>query len=158
MEIRSEQQLHPVADEVSAITAVVRPILSGILFALKEDVVAEVGGRNQVKLKMLPRLRRPGDGDTGICFEYAAHDAVRREEPRVVERVYDALSTCSVPGQEVGSILFGAEKQGSQQLIDTGAALLEGPHAPEPCLRRASAPLSPQRAPVRSLRSLTGSR
>jgi|SRR5664280_605956 hypothetical protein len=124
MEIRSEQQLHPVADEVSAITAVVRPILSGILFALKEDVVAEVGGRNQVKLKMLPRLRRPGDGDTGICFEYAAHDAVRREEPRVVERVYDALSMCNVPGKEVGSILFGAEKQGSQQLIDTAAALL----------------------------------
>lgn len=77
-----------------------------------------------MKLKMLPRLRRPGDGDTGICFEYAAHDAVRRQEPRVVERVYDALAKCNVPGQEVGSILFGAEKQGSQQLIDTAAALL----------------------------------
>lgn len=124
MEIRTEQQLHPVADEVSAITAVVRPILSGILFSLKEDVVAEAGGRDGVKLKMLPRLRRPGDGDTGICFEYAAHDAVRRQEPRVVERVYDALALCNVPGQEVGSILFGTEKQGSQQLIDTAASLL----------------------------------
>jgi len=124
MEIRTEQQLHPVADEVSAITAVVRPILSGILFSLREDVVAEAGGRNAVKLKMLPRLRRPGDGDTGICFEYAAHDAVRRQEAHVIERVYDALALCNVPGQEVGSILFGAEKQGSQQLIDTAAALL----------------------------------
>lgn len=124
MEIRSEQQLHPVADEVSAITAVVRPILGGILFSLKGDVVSEAGGRDSVKLKMLPRLRRAGDGDTGICFEYAAHDAVRRQESRVVDRVYDALALCNVPGEEVSSILFGAEKQGSQQLIDTAAALL----------------------------------
>jgi len=124
MEIRSEQQLHPVADEVSAITAVARPILSGILLSLKADVVAEVGGRDSVKLKMLPRLRRAGDGDTGICFEYAAHDAVRRQDPSVVERVYDALAQCNVPGNEVASILFGAEKQGSQQLINTAGALL----------------------------------
>ncbi len=124
MEIRNEQHLNSIADEVSAITAEVRPILSGILLSLKADVVAEVGGRDSVKLKMLSRLRRPGDGDTGICFEYAAHDAIRRQEPRVVERVYDALAQCNVPGQEVGSILFGAEKQGSQQLIDTAGALL----------------------------------
>lgn len=124
MEIRTEQQLHPVADEVSAITAVVRPILTGIVMSLKVDVVAEVGGREHVKLKMLPRPRRPGDGDTGICFEYAAHDAIRRQEANVVERVNDALYRCNVPGQEVGSILWGAEKQGTQQLIDTAAALL----------------------------------
>ncbi|MDV7078549.1 hypothetical protein [Gordonia amicalis] len=71
MEIRSEEQLNPVADEVSAITAVVRPILTGVLYALKADVVAEAGGRENVKLKMLPRLHRKGDGDTGICFDGA---------------------------------------------------------------------------------------
>lgn len=124
MQIRTEQQLNPVADEVSAITAVVRPILLGVLYSLKADVVAEVGGRESVKLKMLPRLRRPGDGDTGICFEYAAHDAIRRGDPGVTERVGDALRTCKVPGKDVGSILFGAEKAGTQQLIDTAADLL----------------------------------
>jgi hypothetical protein len=31
VQIRSEEQLNPVADEVSAITAVVRPILTGVL-------------------------------------------------------------------------------------------------------------------------------
>ncbi|MBM0275756.1 hypothetical protein [Micromonospora tarensis] len=124
MEIRTEQQLNPVADEVSAVTAVVRPILIGILYSLKADVVEEAGGREGLKLKMLSRLRRPGDGDTGICFEYAAHDAVSRGEASVSERVYDALALCNVPGEEVGSILFGAEKAGSQQLIDTAAALL----------------------------------
>ncbi|MFF5496300.1 MULTISPECIES: hypothetical protein [Streptomyces] len=124
MEIRSEQQLNPVADEVSAITAVVRPILLGILYSLKAEVVAELGDRSNVKLMMLPRLRRPGDGDTGICFEYAAHDAVSRGEERVLERVFDALKQCKVPGGEVRSILFGVEKAGSQQLIDTAGELL----------------------------------
>jgi len=124
MEIRSERQLNPVADEVSAITAVVRPILTGILYALKHDVVAEVGGHAGVKLKMLPRLQRPGDGDCGICFEYAVHDALNRGEQTVIERVYDALTECRVPTKDVASILFGAEKSGSQQLIDTAAERL----------------------------------
>ncbi len=125
MKIRTEVQLNPVADEVSAITAIVRPILTGILYSLKSEVVAEVGGRDQVKLMMLPRLRRPGDGDTGICFEYAVHDAVRRGDAGVSERVFDAIKICKVPvGDQIGSILFGAEKAGSQQLIDTAAGLL----------------------------------
>ncbi len=124
MQIRSEEQLNPVADEVSAITAVVRPILIGILYSLKADVVNEAGGREGVKLKMLPRLQRRGDGDTGICFEYAVHDAVRRGDEAVAERVTDALKLCNVRGNNLGSILFGAEKAGSQQLIETAAELL----------------------------------
>ena len=124
MEIRNEEQLNPVADEVSAITAVVRPILTGILYSLKADILGEAGGTHEVKLKMLPRLRRPGDGDTGICFEYAVHDAVGRGDQSVVSRVYDALAECKVPMADVGSILFGAEKAGSQQLINTAADLL----------------------------------
>lgn len=123
MEIRSEQQLNPVADEVSAITAVVRPILMGVLYSLKGDVAAELGGRDNIKLKMLPRLYRRGDGDTGICFEYAVHDAITRCDAHVTERVEDALRLCKISGSS-DSILFGAEKQGSQQLIDTAARLL----------------------------------
>lgn len=108
---------------MSAITAVVRPILTGILYALKADVVAEVGGRDRVKLKLLPRLHRKGDGDTGICFEYAVHDAITRPNAAVQERVEDALKLCKIAGSP-NSILFGAEKQGSQQLIDTASDLL----------------------------------
>ena len=74
---------------------------------------------------MLPRLRRPGDGDCGICFEYAVHDAVRRQDPMVLERVDDALSRlCSIAGSEVDSILFAVEKSGSEQLIDTASDLV----------------------------------
>ncbi len=69
--------------------------------------------------KMLPRLYRPGDGDCGICFEYAVHDAMLRGEPSIAERVDEALRACNVPGGDSSSILFGAEKTGSQQLIAT---------------------------------------
>lgn len=119
LQLRIETQRNPVADDVSALFAVIRPILEGLLHALKADVVAEVGGRDNVKLKMLPRLRRPGDGDCGICFEYAVHDAVRRGDPLVTERVAEALKICRVPGDAMASILFGAEKTGSQQIIAT---------------------------------------
>lgn len=120
MQLRLQFQENPVADEVSALTAVVRPILEGLLFALKQDVVAEVGGYDNVKLKMLPRLYRPGDRDCGICFEYAVHDAVNRADPCVTQRLHEALTKhCNVPGKATASILFGVEKAGSLNLIDT---------------------------------------
>lgn len=87
--------------------------------------MAEVGGYDNVKLKMLPRLRREGDGDVGICFEYAVHDALRRQHPHITERIYDALTRyCRVPDSQIESILFAAEKSGSLQLIDTAAGIL----------------------------------
>jgi len=125
VKILQEVQQSPVADIYSAHIAIIRPILSGLLYSLKQDVVAEVGGYDNVKLKMLPRLRREGDGDVGICFEYAVHDALRRQHPHITERIYDALTRyCRVPGSQIESILFAAEKSGSLQLIDTAAGIL----------------------------------
>lgn len=89
IQVREEVQLNAVGDEVSAIVAVIRPILYGLLHALKQDVVAEVGTHADVKVFMLPRLYCPGDGDCGICFEYAVHDAVKRGDPVIVEKLND---------------------------------------------------------------------
>lgn len=124
MRIREERQLNPVADEVLALTAIVRPILMGILFALKEEVVAQAGGYDNARLFMLPRLYKAGDGDCGICFEYAIHEALSNGDARVLERINDAARLCNVPGHETKSILFGLEKQGAQQLIDTAGGIL----------------------------------
>jgi hypothetical protein len=124
MDIQKQLQLNFVADEVEALVAVVRPILTGLLWGLKGDVAAQEGGPEQVKLRMLSRLHRPGDGDVGICFEYAVHDAVRRSEPMVVERITDALALCKVGGDRLDSILFAAEKAGSEQFIDTAKSLV----------------------------------
>ncbi|RYC29831.1 hypothetical protein D3273_21775 [Lichenibacterium minor] len=124
MELRSETQLNPVGDEVLALTAIVRPILSGVLNALKADVVKEAGGRDNVKLKMLPRLYRPGDGDVGICFEYALHDAIASGDARVVDRLAEALKLCRIKASDPKSILFGIEKTGAVQLIDSAKDVL----------------------------------
>jgi hypothetical protein len=119
MELRLQTQVNPIADEVSALIAVVRPILEGLLYGLKGDVVAEVGGYPAVKLKMLPRLYRRGDGDIGLCFEYAVHHAVRTGNPAVCERVTDALRLCNVPGRDLRSLLFAVEKTGKLDLVDS---------------------------------------
>lgn len=124
MRVREHRQLNPIADEVLALTAVVRPILSGVLYSLKEDVVAEAGGRQNVKLKMLERLRRPADGDCGICFEYAVHDAMCRGDPMVLDRIETATRLCNFGGNQPKSILFGLEKSGAQQLIGTAMEVL----------------------------------
>ena len=124
MRIRQERQLNPVADEVLALTAVVRPILTGVLYALKQDVVARLGGYDAITLDMLARVYRGGDGDCGICFEYAVHEAMSRSDPMVLERINDAARLCNVPGKEIKSILFGLEKSGTQQLIDTASEIL----------------------------------
>ena len=125
MQLRLEFQLNPVGDEVAALTAVIRPILRGTLYALKGEAVEDAGGHEAIKLRTLSRLYRQGDGDCGICFEYAVHDAVMRGDEKVVERIEDAMTRlCKVPGGEPASILFGAEKTGSQQLIETAAETL----------------------------------
>jgi len=124
MRIQEEQQVNPVADEVLALTAVTRPILRGILYALKAEITADVGGHESVRLRMLPRLYRAGDGDCGICFEYAVHEAMTRGDGRVLEKINDAARLCNVPGQDTTSILFGLEKKGSQQLIATANGVL----------------------------------
>jgi hypothetical protein len=104
MQLRLQLQESPVADEVAAVTAVVRPILEGTLYGLKVEVVAQVGGYGRCTLSMLSRLYRPGDGDCGLCFEYAVHDALNRQEPAVMERIHDAAHRhCNVPGAEPSS-------------------------------------------------------
>ena len=119
MKLRLQTQVNPIAEEVSATIAVVRPILEGLLWGLRKDVVAEVGGYDKVKLKMLPRLYRRGDGDIGLCFEYAVHHAIRTGQGAVCERVADALRLCNVPGKDLQSLLFAVEKTGKLDLLET---------------------------------------
>ena len=125
LNLRLEQQQNAVADEVSAVIAVVRPILYGTVFALKQARAERLGGIDKITLEDLAREYRAGDGDCGICFEYAVHDAVRRNDPMVIDRIQDVLGVhCKITGGTPESILFGAEKAGSQQLIETAKELL----------------------------------
>lgn len=79
--------------------------------------------RAAVPLKLLGRLRKQGDGDCGVAFEYAVHDAVHTGQAAVSERVVDALKMCRING-DPASILFAIEKQGAKQLVSTELALV----------------------------------
>jgi hypothetical protein len=79
IQLRLETQRNSVADEVAAITAVVRPILQGTLYSLKRDIVQNVGGYEKITLQLLARLYRAGDGDCGICFAWSR---MSTNEPR----------------------------------------------------------------------------
>ena len=98
LRIHQERQINPIADEVAALTAVVRPILKGVLYALKEDIVVQASGRENLSLALLTRLYRAGDRDCGICFEYAVHEAMNRGDPQVLNRVNDAIRLCRIQG------------------------------------------------------------
>jgi hypothetical protein len=73
---------------------------------------------------MLGRLRKRGDGDCGIAFEYAVHDAVISADPIVLERIGEALTKCRIVRGDPASILFAIEKSGAQQLISTELSLI----------------------------------
>lgn len=119
MEVRGERQAAPVADEVSALVAVTRPIITGVFQSIGSEYLdAYNRDRSTVPLKMLGKLRAEGDGDCGVAFEYAVHDAVHQGQPAVTERVVDALKQCRING-DPASILFAIEKQGAKQLIST---------------------------------------
>jgi hypothetical protein len=94
MQLRLQFQRNEVADEVAAVTAVVRPILEGLLYALKREVADDAGGYEAIRLRSLPRLYRQGYGDCGICFEYAVHDALKRREETVLD-VYTMRFACA---------------------------------------------------------------
>jgi hypothetical protein len=124
VEIREDRQSRPAADEVDALVAVIRPVLVGALQSISDEVVNVFGERDQLPLRMIGRLRKRGDGDCGIAFEYAVHDAVISADPIVVERVSEALNKCRIARGNPASILFAIEKSGTQQLISTEINLI----------------------------------
>ena len=125
MDLRKEIQLNPVADEVQALIAVTIPIVKGMLFSIKDEALSDAGGISNIKLRQLPRIHKPGDGDCGICFEYAVHDAISKNNQTILDKIDTALTKhCRIINGNPESILFGAEKTGTIQLIDTAHNIL----------------------------------
>lgn len=115
--------------------ALVAPILFGLLVGLKDEVVKDCRGIDKIKLRELARNYKEGDGDCGICFEYAVHSAIRNKNPLVIERIQDALSLCGIKGTNTTSILLGFEKSKILQInnelqntLTDNSILLTGPY------------------------------
>lgn len=124
MEVREERQVNPVAEDVSALVAVTRPILAGLLHSIGEEYLIAHGGREDMRLGDLGRVRKANDGDLGVAFEYAVHDAIMGGNPIVLDRIGTALRKCRIDRGNPESILFAMEKNGSKQLIETKRELI----------------------------------
>ncbi len=124
MEIREERQLNAVAEDVSALLAVTRPIIAGLLHSIGEEFLVAHGGRANLRLADLGRVRKANHGDLGVAFEYAVHDAIVSGTHVVLGRVADALSLCNISRGRPASILFAMEKGGSKQLVETQRDLI----------------------------------
>jgi hypothetical protein len=142
MKVFVEKQLNAVNSEVTALVSVVRPILTSVLYGIKEEIANELNGYENIKLKMLPRLYRPGYGDVGVSFEWAVHDAIRRHDQLIIGRIIDACKMCRMPGTFYTSLMFGLEKAGRVNLIDNlnavitdNSRLLTGTQSQPPLLK-----------------------
>ncbi len=114
------EQTNSVHSEYEALFSVIYPILHGLAMSLKQDIVKQVKGYENISLELFTRLYEPGDGDCGICFEYAVHEAIINQNSDVLNRIDTALSKfCKIQGDTPSSILFGAEKTGQLQFIDS---------------------------------------
>ena len=124
MEIREERQANPVEDPVSALVAVTRPIINGVVQSIGAEYVKSFPTRGDIPLYMIGRLRKESDGDIGVAFEYAIHEAIQKRTGSVTDRVSDALKLCNIRRGDPASILFAIEKQGAKQLISTDLDLI----------------------------------
>lgn len=92
-------QTNAVNSEYEALFSVIHPILTGLVHTIKQDIINQIGGYDKITLELFTRLYSPGDGDCGICFEYAVHDAIISKDPNVLNRIDSALSKfCNIKG------------------------------------------------------------
>lgn len=124
MEVREERQVSAVAEDVSALVALTRPIIAGLLHSIGEEFLVAHGGRANLRLGDLGRVRKANDGDLGVAFEYAVHDAIIGGNPVVLDRISTALKRCRIERGDPASILFAMEKNGAKQLIETKRELI----------------------------------
>ncbi|WP_243324382.1 hypothetical protein [Geothrix sp. SG200] len=90
-----------------------------MLYSTKADIISALGGLEKITLEQLGTVYKEGDGEFGICFEYAVHDAVRARDSTIYPIVEDVLdSFCRIRGTSE-SILFGIEKNGSLNIVET---------------------------------------
>jgi hypothetical protein len=108
-----------VGEAVRARYTMTASILRAMLYATKREMIAALGGPEKITLEQLARIYQEGSGDFGICFEYAIHDAVRARHASIYPKIADVLSRfCKIKG-DPESILFGIEKNGSLNVVET---------------------------------------
>lgn len=112
-------QNEEVGEAVRARYAMVASILRAMLYSAHGEMVNALGGTTKITLEQLARIYQEGDGDYGICFEYALHDSIRSRQPAIYPVIEEVLySFCKIKGGPE-SILFGLEKNGKLNVVET---------------------------------------
>lgn len=114
-----EVQQDEVGEAVRARYTMVASILRAMLFSTNNAMVEALGGPAKITLEQLARTYQEGTGDYGICFEYALHDSIRARHESIYPVIEEVLhSLCKIKGP-AESILFGLEKSGSLNVVET---------------------------------------
>ena len=114
-----EVQSDEVGEATRARYTMTSSILRAMLYSSQKDMVNALGGPDKITLEQLARIYQEGSGDFGVCFEYALHDAIRARHASIYPIVQEVLhSFCKIKGPSE-SILFGLEKNGSLNIVET---------------------------------------
>ena len=119
LKISLEVQEDEVGEAVRARYSMVASILRAMLYSQQTEIINALGGREKITLEQLARIYQEGSGDFGVCFEYALHDSIRARHKSIYPTIQEVLhSFCKIKGQSE-SILFGLEKNGTLNVVET---------------------------------------
>lgn len=119
MKLALEVQHDEVGESVRARFTMVASILRAMLYSTKQDMISALGGLDKITLEQLARIYQEGTGDFGVCFEYAVHDSIRNRHASIYPVIEETLhSLCKIKGN-AESILFGLEKSGALNVVQT---------------------------------------
>src|SRR4051812_1244542 len=113
MRVLESIQLDRIDDAVRSKFSMVVPVLEATLRSLNLERIERFMGVHTITLADLAREYREGDGDAGICYEYAVHHSIATENPLIYPLASEVLEEfCHIAGGS-NSILFGPEKDGT---------------------------------------------
>lgn len=117
-------QQDAIAEATRARYSMIIPILTGMLYSTKTDIINQAGGYEKITLEMFTRIYLEHPGDYGICFEYALHKSIQDRDIAIYPKINQVLDEfCKIKGG-AESILFGAEKKGAVSIIETARNIL----------------------------------
>lgn len=118
MKVLQSVQLSEVEDPVRSKFSMTLPVLEATLHSLARDRITRLGGLDQITMHDLAREFRAGSGDAGICFEYAVHQGLARQDDLIYPLASEVLEDfCSIK-DGADSILFGPEKDGVIPILE----------------------------------------
>jgi hypothetical protein len=109
------EQNAPIDEYGRALYAVARSVLRALIDSLSEEDLTDLNTPlDQVRMRQLAKVVRleRDKGMRGDGFEWAVHEAILGEEPKVVEPVYQALRRASTYVKDAMpmSVMFGYER------------------------------------------------